>query len=354
MFLHEFMSARRDEILATCQAELAGAQGREELKRYVEEFFDETLRAVRRDSGIRDSSSPLPEGSETAARFGAERQRAGLAVTDVPVLFSAISQALAKTGEKYELTISAEEYRILNRCLDAGVATSIENFWQEDKVRENQLITERFGFVAHELRNALGNATLAFKLLRSGNLDLNGRTADVVARNLARMDALVVQSLARVQLDVGVTPELTPVHVASVLRNVEASAIPDRGISLVLELDEHVFIAADEMLLASAVSNLVNNAIKFSPPGATVWLRGYTEQGRALIEVEDHGGGLKHENPAEIFKPYVKRKAGNSKGTGLGLAIAMSAVKAMNGDLGVVDEPGHGCLFTMAFPSLAR
>src|SRR5882724_12523475 len=154
MLLHEFMTTHRGEILEACHFELR-AEPDERVAGYVADFYDETLRALRRDSGIAESTSPLPGSSTAAARFGAARQRAGVPITQVPTIFAAISQSIGKTGERYELTISAEEYKMLNSCLDAGVATSIENFWRRDRDRESQLITERFGFMAHELRNAL-------------------------------------------------------------------------------------------------------------------------------------------------------------------------------------------------------
>jgi signal transduction histidine kinase len=353
MQLHQFMTERRDQILDACSVELNQAKGEPLLAEYVEPFFDETLRAMRRDAGVRESESPLPGASDTAARFGADRQRAGLPVTDVPLLFKAISQALGKVGQQYDLTISAEEYKRLNLCLDAGLATSVENFWRNDRNRESRMITERFGFIAHELRNALGNANLAFKLLRTGSVGVNGRTAGVLARNLVKMEALVAQVLSSVQLEAGVAPELAATRVATVLRNLEAAAIPDRDITVQLSLDEQVFISADEQLLTSAISNLLHNAIKFSPPGSTVRLGVHSSEGSAVIEVEDQCGGLK-EDAEEVFRPFVKQHQGNQNGTGLGLTIAKRAVEAMRGQLRVADRPGHGCSFSASFPLLQR
>ncbi len=353
LVLHQFMSDHRDEILEACYREL-GDQGAEGGADYVDGFFDEMTRAVKRDSGVRESTSPLPQTSEAAARFGADRQRAGVPVTRLPGLFAAVSQAVGKTGEKYELTISAEEYKIMNRCLDAGIATAIENYWRRDEDRKNQRITESFGFLMHELRNALGNTNMAFKLLRTGDFDVNGHTANVLARNLARMEALVAQSLGTVQLEVDALPELVPVHVASVLRSLEAAAIADREITIQLELDEQLFIAGDELLLGSAISNLLHNALKFSKPGSSVRLGARISDDRVQIDVEDHCGGLQQEDPAELFEPYVKKREGSQKGTGLGLAITKRAVEAMNGDLNVADRPGEGCVFIARFPMLRR
>jgi K+-sensing histidine kinase KdpD len=354
MLLHEFMNEHRDEILAACQLELRElhAQKTDGLDDQIAQFYDEMLHAVQRDQGLRESYSPLPAESATAARIGEDRQRAGIPVTQVPVVFAAISQAVGKTGEKYELTLKAEEYKLLNRCLDTGVATSIEKFWNRENDSKNQMLTESFGFIAHELRNALGNAHMAFRLLRTGGLDINGKTAEILARNLLRMEALVAQGLGSIKLQVGVEPVLTPVDVAAALGTLVASAIPDRGIQLALEVDDTVWVAADELLLTSAVSNLVHNAVKFSPANATVRVRVVAEADAARIEVEDQCGGLQAE-PHEIFKPYVKQSAGNSSGTGLGLSIAKRAVEAMQGGLTVINRPGHGCVFVARLPLCA-
>lgn len=352
MQLHEFMNEHREEILTACDLELINAGSAPEVRGYVAQFFDEMLGAMKRDSGVPESYSPLPGSSETAARLGADQQRAGIPVTKVAAAFSAISQAVAKTGELYELSIAAEEYKLLNKCLDAGIATSIEKYWQRDKSETNQRITERYGHMAHELRNALGNANMAFKLMRAGDLEIRGRTGDVLARNLARMGALIAQCLGSIQVDVGKPPPLCPVHVADVLRDLEASALPEREVTIVLEVDEVLFIRADEMLLASAVGNLIDNAVKFSRPHGVVRVRARAEGDAALIEVEDECGGLGRDKLSELCEPYTSRRMGSRKGVGLGLAITKHALEAMSGDLRVVDRPGHGCVFRLSFPLL--
>ena len=105
------------------------------------------------------------------------------------------------------------------------------------------------------------------------------------------------------------------------------------------------------MLLISAVSNLLNNALKFSPPKTTVLVRGYVENATVRIDVHDHCGGLKHADPERLFDPYVKRQEGNPSGTGLGLSIAKRAAEAMHGHLTVTDRPGDGCTFSLSFPA---
>jgi signal transduction histidine kinase len=352
MFLHEFMNQHREEILAACGEELEREEHGPDAHQEVREFYDEMLRAIRRDSGIPDSYSPLPGGSDTAARLGVEHYRAGIPIAKVPAIYGAISQAVAKTGERYELFIAAEEYKLLNKCLDVGLATSLENYSQRAKSRAAAQTTEVFGYLAHELRNALGNANMAWKLMRVGKLEVQGRTGDVLDRNLHRMGMLVAQILASARAQDSRLPPFAPVQVAAVLRDVEAAALPDRGIRIVLEVDEALFVRADELLLTTAIGNLVHNAVKFSKDDAIIRLCAQAQDDVVSIQVDDECGGLGRSELGELCQPYVTQRLGSQPGVGLGLAITKSAVETMNGELGVLDRPGQGCTFLLCFPLL--
>jgi signal transduction histidine kinase len=352
MLLHEFMHDHRDEVLAACGAELQNAEASAGVLDMVKDFYDEMIRAMRRDSGIPESFSPLPQGSEVAARLGRERQRAGVALTKVAAVFGAISQAVAKTGARYELSISADEYKLLNQCLDAGVATSIENYWQRDKTQTAQRTTETFGYLAHELRNALGNANMSWRLMRAGDMNVRGRTGDVLNRNLLRMGMLIAQYLSTARQEAGHPLPLSPVSMASVLRDLEASTLADRGVRIVLEVDELLYVAADELLLSSAVGNLLHNAVKFSHDDGVITISAYAEEDVAFIRIDDACGGLHGVTLEDLCRPFATERQSKQPGSGLGLAITRSAVQAMNGALRLVDRPGSGCTFVMCFPLL--
>ncbi|HEX2670222.1 MAG TPA: HAMP domain-containing sensor histidine kinase, partial [Polyangiaceae bacterium] len=293
-----------------------------------------------------DTQSPLPGRSPTAARIGLQPRRLGLEPAKVPEIFAAIAEAIGAIGASYDLSIGADEYRIFQRCIDAGIAASIENFWANEQLLEKKRITERFGYLAHELRSSLGNAALAFKLLRTGCVTVDGRTGDVLAKNLARMESLVMRTLTSVRLDVGAPLELRPLRVASLLRELQASALPERAMSIALEVDESIHVEADEMLLSSAVSNLLHNALKFSCSGAHIAVRCHSDERFVLIEVEDECGGLAEDDDGSLFQPFVKGH-GSVKNLGLGLAITRQAMEAMGGSVAVRNVPGHGCVFSL-------
>jgi signal transduction histidine kinase len=351
MQLHEFMTNHRHQVLELCRERLRQEQmTNHATERDLATFFDEIVEALHHHDGW--AEAPPPQSS-AAARVGERQHRAGLHPAQVPEIFGVISRAIGQLGERQGLAISAEEYGVFNRCVDAGVATSIANFWEHEKARREQRVTEHFGYLAHELRIAAGNAALAFKLLRMEEFDMNGRTASVLANNLMRMETLVARTLGTVQLDAATDLELRPIRVANVLRRLQASAIPDRAVSIALELDDSLHVNADEMLLTSAVSNLLHNAIKFTRSGGHIILACRADEHGVLIEVEDECGGLPPGDPLQLLEPFVRR-GDHPQNFGLGLAITLRATAAMGGTVQIEDCPGHGCLFQLRFPVAVR
>jgi signal transduction histidine kinase len=115
--------------------------------------------------------------------------------------------------------------------------------------------------------------------------------------------------------------------------------------------DEALEVDVDEQLIVSALSNLLQNAFKFSRTGGQITLRARADQQSVVLEVEDECGGLPPGKHTDMFKPYVQHGT-NRTGLGLGLAIAREAVEAHDGELSVRDLPGHGCVFIMRLPAV--
>jgi hypothetical protein len=180
---------------------------------------------------------------------------------------------------------------------------------------------------------------------------MSGATGALLDRNLIRLQTLIDRSLADVRLEAGVqTLERVPVW--EVLEDVQIGAemvAQSRGLTLVVSTVDHtVIVEADRQILAAAIANLVQNALKFTRPGTTVHLRASSTTSRVLIDVEDECGGLPA--PAEkLLQPFVQ--AGRDRtGVGLGLSICSKAMKAIGGELHIRDLPGKGCVFTIDLP----
>jgi len=342
------MAAHRGEIQQLCVRKLE-ADGLERAGDEVSDdlaiVVDEVTRALAREEGLPESS-PLPGKSLAAAEHGRRRQQLGYRIETISRDFGVISETVGELATREGLSFDARQYRVFNLCLDTAVGTALEEYWSEARAQQEHAATERVGFLAHELRNALASARMAFEVLKNGQMGLQSRTGDVLQRALARLDGLVSQALLAVHLEAGIEVAPRRMSAAALLRHLEDSAVPERGISIVVEADEALEIDADERLLTSALSNLVQNAIKFTRPGGRVVLRARSEGADAVLEVEDECGGLPPGKREELFAPFVQRGR-DRRGLGLGLAVTHEAIEAHGAKLEVVDLPGRGCIFAV-------
>jgi signal transduction histidine kinase len=102
-------------------------------------------------------------------------------------------------------------------------------------------------------------------------------------------------------------------------------------------------------VVAAAITNLLQNAFKFTRQGSRISLTARATKERVLFEIEDECGGLPAGKTEELFRPFEQRSADRS-GVGLGLSICLRAAKANSGEIHVRDLPGKGCIFTLDLP----
>jgi len=107
-------------------------------------------------------------------------------------------------------------------------------------------------------------------------------------------------------------------------------------------------VQADPILLRQAIANLVDNAIKYSQPGARVLLRADQIEGRQIVQVQDSGVGVASADLPRLFEKFFR--VGEGKGAGLGLAIVKSIIEQHQGRVSVESRLGRGSTFTLAFP----
>jgi len=253
-----------------------------------------------------------------------------------------------------KISISADEFRTLNRCLDEAIAQAVTEYARQRELSLSDRGTERLGFFAHELRNLLNNAMLAFEVLKSGTVGVGGSTGMVLGRNLIALRDLIDRSLAAVRLEAGLQRRES-VPLAQFMEEIEVAAAIEakaRGRQLtVTPVDAESAIDVDRQLIAAALANLLQNAFKFSRPNGHVVLRTdiTTAPGRVMIEVEDECGGLPQGNAEDLFRPFEQRSQDRS-GVGLGLAIARESVETNGGLIRARNLPGKGCVFTIDLP----
>jgi signal transduction histidine kinase len=111
--------------------------------------------------------------------------------------------------------------------------------------------------------------------------------------------------------------------------------------------DRTLILKLDPLQIKQALSNLISNAIHFSPQGAKIFIDWRDRQGNVLLTLQDEGPGLSSEDLEQLFKPFYTRRP---EGTGLGLAIAQKVVLDHGGKLWAKNAPGRGAKFSISLP----
>jgi signal transduction histidine kinase len=350
--LHEFITENREEVIRRTRALVAQRAApqptKAELEIGIPLFLDDLVATLR---GGFDRSESI---DRDASLHGHNRQRSGFTVAQVVHDYGDICQSVTQLAIELRAPIDTDEFKTLNRCLDDAIAHAVTEY---SRTRERSIVeeeVERLGFLAHELRNHLQTASLSYEILRSGSVSIGGSTGAVLGRSLAGLSQLVDRTLAQVRLDDGVDHR-ERVDIPGFLEEIEAAcsiAARDRDVSLTVERgDESVSVDADRQLLGSAFSNLLQNAIKFTPPRGHVRLLTTVTADRVSIDVEDQCGGLAPGRTEAFFDESMPRKQGGpGQGLGLGLIISKRAVGSMGGTICARNRPGIGCVFTIDMP----
>jgi len=352
--LHEFIALNRDEIIRRCRAKVATRSipppTEAEIDHGVPVFLDQLRDALR----LGDITSR--EIGRSAIKHGHDLLRQGFTVSHVVHDYGDVCQAITELAVEVNAPISTADFRTLNRCLDDAIAGAVTEYGRERNQSgidgESARGTERLGFFAHELRNLLNTALMAFEVLKTGNVGVGGSTGTVLNRSLRASHSLVTRSLAEVRLTQGIQNR-EQFRVAEFIEELFSASTLDataRGVRLtVTPVDEALTIAADRQVLAAVVGNLLQNAFKFTRPGTTVTLRVGASADRVLIEVQDECGGLPSGDVNELFRPFEQRSADRT-GIGLGLAFSRWGAEANEGRIYARNLPGRGCVFTVDLP----
>ena len=216
--------------------------------------------------------------------------------------------------------------------------------------------------VSHELKTPVTTIKgFVETLLESAPFDPdeNRRFLEIVARHAERLEAIIedLLRLSRIEEETekgGIPLEEGPL--ADVLREALDFVKPkaaEKGIPLEFDCIAGLRARMNTHLLRQAVVNLLDNAIKYSPPGKAVRLEGAAEKGGCALRVRDEGCGIAAEHLPRIFERFYRVDKARSReegGTGLGLAIAKHIAELHGGRIEVASRPGSGSVFTILLP----
>ncbi len=381
--LHEFLVKHEKEILAAAEKktlELAGVRSNsDQLKKGLPIFYKQLLAALKLvvdnlkvdadenkpamakaalqndETGVVIASTH-PEEAEIATEagiYGAELLRLGYTLSHVVHAYGSMCQAITKVAIKKNVAITSQEFNDLNRCLDVAIAGAVTTFQNLLNAQVSHQEVEHIGQLAHELRNALGTVVMSLDVIKDGAFGFKGNTGQVLDRGLQRMEELIGRALTEVRLRV--EPKVIPesVNLLLLVDQIVLTAgfeARSKNQTLDIKINPEFFVKADRQLMYSAVSNLIQNAIKYTCDGGLIQVRSVINKENVIIEVEDECGGLPN-TKVDLFKAFEQQNE-NRTGLGLGLTIAQRAIKLNHGSIDVRNLPGKGCVFKIALPNI--
>ncbi|WP_437987692.1 DUF4118 domain-containing protein [Sorangium sp. So ce117] len=251
---------------------------------------------------------------------------------------------------------AAQTALALERALLARQAQRAQLHAQAEELR-NALLSS----VSHDLRTPLATITgVAGALLDEGAaLDPAARRdlTQTVLEEAQRLERLVRNLLDMTRLESGalaVKKEWLPLEeiVGAALNRVE-ERLEGREVSI--ELDRAAeLVPMDGVLMEQVLINLLENALKYSPAGSPIAIRGFTEQSMAMLEIMDRGPGLPPGEEEAIFEKFHRGRGQTQRGLGLGLTICRGLVAAHGGRITAENRPHGGAVFRVTLPIEGR
>ena len=217
---------------------------------------------------------------------------------------------------------------------------------------------EMMGVVSHDLRNPVA----AVKMLSRAVLNAEDRDADGAKMNLSliaeaaeQMDSLIRDLLDVTRIDVGQL-QLVPEPVDSLALLDEAlrtlrPLIDDRKIKLDVNVQKGLpRVRADTERIQQVISNLVGNALKFTPSGGSITIAARRDGEDVIFSIADTGSGIAADQLPKVFDRYWQSARTDRQGAGLGLAIAKGIVEGHGGQIRVASKPGEGTRVEFTLP----
>jgi signal transduction histidine kinase len=174
-----------------------------------------------------------------------------------------------------------------------------------------------------------------------------------------RMENLIHEILSIERIEETYEPEIVDIAtlVSETIENHKLD-VTDKSQDVKLSLPaEPIFIEGDPALLREVVTNLLNNAIKYTPSGGELQVSLARHNGSVVFEIEDNGYGIPEDKQSQLFQPFyrvVSDKTASIKGTGLGLHLVKNVVERHNGHIRFKSEYGKGSTFGFELPLMAE
>jgi two-component system, OmpR family, sensor histidine kinase KdpD len=338
----ELAAARQREAVILADAASALAAG-DDLERQLAGIAHAVESAGGSDVRLGFSSAPRAERAEAALPLPSETRPAWLYATGSAGWRQGDLERLATSLARL-VDLAVERDRTRARAAEAEVAR-----------RGDVAKTAVIHAISHDLRSPLTAIRTASQALSAGGLSPHDERELLAAveeesQRLARLvDNLL--DLSRIQAG-AVEARSDWCDLADVAASAAAQVrerYGDHPISIELPPDLPL-IRADPSQLERVFANLIENAVKFSPPGEPVRITGGVGPAKLTVSVVDRGPGIPRSRRAAVFEPFFRGRRGEQQGSGLGLAICRGFVEANGGEISLHADTGRGTAFAVSFP----
>jgi two-component system, sensor histidine kinase len=286
-------------------------------------------------------------------KAGAGKRRARLTAANGRVIDVYLSLSATRSDddvERFNLIVTD-----LSALLDAQSG-------RDRAEQENQAKDEFMAMLAHELRNPLSAISSAVQVLEaSSGHDTNPalRARSIIARQVQHLARLVDDLLEVGRVITGkIVLDRRPIDFADLVHRAVAVFCERRGDQQIEIKAQSAWIEGDIVRMEQIVTNIVGNAVKYTPAGGTIRVRLAIEGGDAVLRVEDTGYGIAPELLPRVFDLFVQGERTLDRaqgGLGIGLTLVRRLVALHGGSVAAFSEgPGRGSVFTVRVPKIAR
>ena len=235
---------------------------------------------------------------------------------------------------------------------------AVESIARNEAARESErLRTLIIDSITHELRTPLTSIKGAATALLDGpvKLEESHELLTIIDEESDRLNRLVSEAVEMAQLDAQqVQMHFAPVDIRTVIEATRKSYpwIEEQH-ELKLNVPDGLRMRADPAMMEKVLSNLLENAAKYSKPGAPIMISAEQSEDRVQLAIADQGAGIEPSEQALIFERFYRGRAQTpgTFGTGMGLAISRAIAEAHGGSIGVTSQPGRGSVFTVTIPN---
>jgi PAS domain S-box-containing protein len=307
-----------------------------------------------------DATARITQSSSNATYIAGVEAMAPVAALFLPLiargqLIGVLSLFRSKRGFDVDELGFAED-------LGRLAALALDNSRLLDAVRGSLRAREEIvGVVSHDLRNPVAAVKMLSRAVLNTTSDRSPGTKEsleLISEAAAQMDTLIRDLLDVTRLDVGqliLAPEaIDPSDLLTEALRTLRPLVADKNIGLDIQIEGGLpKVAADTERIEQVISNLVGNAIKFTPAGGKIAIGAKRQNGEVVFSVTDTGSGIPEDQVIKVFDRYWQSTRTDRQGAGLGLAIAKGIVEGHGGEIWIESKSGQGTTvrFSLLTPS---